>query len=226
MEKEKTGKGKNIVIVILILIILSLAGYLIYNQLMNKKEQKKENIQVSEKESSNFDLKNKSEIQTLEASDGYYIIIAKDGTVYLNVSEINDSETSVFDNLLKKQYQEYEIEDYCTDISCPNGNKIQAVKLNVDNVVSAYKVINGQSPELYEIYFIKTDGTLSKINLGQIIYNATEQNNLNLEIENNINNLTNIVAITQSQSAITMESSGYHYAIAIEKDGTTHNLNN
>lgn len=240
MDNEKKGTGKTIAIIVLVLLILGLGGYIAYDKMLSKKTS--ETIETTKTKSvinegkKDFDINNKKMVQVLEGSYsdefGYEVYISNKGEAFLTVNSFDNSTNEDVKNnisIIKKQYQLNKIDGYCNingepvndnnDI-CPNNGAIESIKLDVDDVVAAYEGYNGQGDTsgLY-VYFVKTDGTISGLEIGNAIYADGK-----LNIKNNIGGLKNIVSIASSRT--TGLPSGYYYAMAIEKDGTQHDLAN
>lgn len=225
---EKKNKGK-VVIVILVLMVLGLGGYIVYDKVLNKevnepiktekKEEKKSEVD------SGFNIEKKSELQALNISIGR-VYITKDGDAFLTIDDFatqNIGMEKTAAEQLKKLQQKTAVEGYCgNQVSqieghCDSGNVVNSIKLDVDNVVSAYYLSMGQSIDMGKLMFVKQDGTISSIDFGALFDGK-------VVVENNYKNLKNIVTVVQS--ATTSAASGYNQAIAIEKDGTQHILEN
>ena len=229
---EKNVKIKNIIIVLLFILLAVSIGYICYDKLYEKKEPKiikKKVITVQESienNDTNMKIDENRTIQTLMLDDGIgFIIVDKKGGVYFYISENitgthfdRDSEKvkqAVVN--LQKQYQDYDIDGY-QQMAKNNGETrlFKGIKLPISDVVAAYELVSGQSYQGWSIYFIKSDGTISRFSLGKTIY----ENNGDILLTNNVDELINITSLAQSIS-----SSGYSEAreiIAIEKDGSEH----
>ena len=232
---EESGKGKSIIIVVLVLIILIMGGAFYY--LFTNKDKIFEKCSCPEKKCAgqtvedkktdvSFDSKNKSKVEVV--SGNYFrVYISKDGNAFLTVSEdstpINTrAEVSPIKKLQEK-YTSNKIEGYCNvegearkDI-CEDGDSVKSIKLDTSNVIAAYKIINGQEVESEYVIFLKGDGTLDVLNIGSVIYGGQDIN-----ITKNLGGLENIVTIMQTST--TGIPSGYHYGLAIEKNGKQHEL--
>ncbi|MBR2832871.1 MAG: hypothetical protein IKE75_00260 [Bacilli bacterium] len=228
MENKSTGK--TVIIVILLLSLLGLGGYVVYDKVLNKETGKKTNEQVTKEEkqekNTNFNLSKKTMIQRLNG-DSYTLYISKEGEALLTVENYDDNQDETIKNTiaeLQKEYQLNTLKGYCnTDGElakeiCPDGDAVKSIKLNIDNVVAAYDTKSGQELGGSYIIFLKSDGTISRLNIANLLYKGK------LDIENNVASLKNIVTIVQSSS--TGIPSGYAEVLAIEKDGTQHSLIN
>ncbi len=200
-------KGKG-VIIILALIIVGLGGYIVYNKL-----------NVDE----NFSLENKTEIQIL-TGPYYTLYITKQGEAYLTFTELSAND-ALAENVkkLQNQYQNNKIEGYCKASGavakqvCPKGDEVLSIKLDVDNVIAAYSLEFGHNITDYLIGFIKTDGTISALNIGEVLQGKQ------MQITNNVGDLQNIVSIAKSLTPV--DKSGVRStALAIEKNGAQHDL--
>ena len=228
--KASSGKSKVVIIVILFIVILCLSGYILYDKVfmvhtLEKKECVNEEIAneiVSTPIDSGFSSNNITEIQSLL---GYFydVIISKEGNVYLILTD--DQNSDIYKNnidSLKSKYTLNEIKGYCnTDGElakeiCPNGDSINSIKLDLSNVIAAYDTKDGQEVYGNFITFLMEDGTISRISVGKMLQEGV------VEIERNVDNLTNIVTIVQSST--TGVPSGSHRVLAIEKNGTQHIL--
>lgn len=223
---EKKSKGKTIAIIILFLSVLGLSGYIVYDKVLNKevkepvKTEKKENVKIEE----GFNLDNKSEIQALTGNNYYKVYISKNGEAFLTIDNVdNEEDAEIKANItkLQNQYQDNTIEGICLTGDeqhdkemCENGDVLKSIKLDIEDVVSAYDMILGQDIFAGGILFIKKDGTISSLSMDKLLGEGKA------EIKNNLKNLKNIVTIVQSGT--TNALSGHHQAIAIEKDGTQH----
>lgn len=223
---------KNIVIVFLLIIIILMGGtlyYLYQNQdkilEKNQKVENKVDKKDDEKQQINFDVKNKSIIQALRAEYST-IYISKEGNAFLTVDYNNNLNIKNIEHLKKiqQQYTSNTINGYCNTEEpelrkevCEDNDNVKSIKLDTKNVIAAYEAIDGQDATSYHILFLKNDGTIDALNLGDIIWNNGE-----VIIQKNIGNLSNIATIVQSSSVGV--PSGSKYSIAIEKDGTQHSL--
>lgn len=226
---------KNIIIALLMFLLFITVSYIVYYKFFNKKEHKvneKKTITVQESiqepinnSDTNMKIDENRDIQIFmfgntNRFEAYgTTIVDKTGSVYLNVFDGSSSSDTVKKSIanLNNQYQDYDIDGY-QQIAKNNGEVrvFNGIKLPISNVVVAYELITGQSYQGWSIYFLKTDGTISRFSLGKTIY----ENDGNIILNDNIDNLTNIVSLSQSSS-----STGYsdaHVVIAIEKDGTQH----
>ncbi len=240
LQNKKAGKGKIFAIIILVILLLGAVGYIAYDKFFTKEikeTEKAENNATKEKNETvnnnlGFNINNKSKLQhfnfwTGEGHD-YHFYITKDGDVYLTAqyAQIDNTNPNIkakesIENL-QKQYKDNTISGYCNvdgDLAkeiCPNGDNIKSIKLNVENVIAGYNVNDGQEVWSTKIVFLNTNGTIS-------LLRANNLDDGNLEIENNINDLTNIVSIVQSGT--TGVPHGTNQIMAIEKDGSEHILN-
>ena len=223
---------KNIVIAILLIITVLLGGTLYYqytnqNKIYEKcKEETKESKEQTTQKS--FDVKNKSIIQELVGNyDNFYrIYVSKEGDAFLTVSSTDNLPIENKEHIkkLQEQYTPNTINGYCNvdepelrkDI-CEDNDNVMSIKLDTSNVIAAYNIINGQDTALEWVLFLKSDGTVDALNIGMIIWNKEE-----VIIHKNIGNLKNIVSIVETGT--TGVPSGHRFGVAIENDGTQHDL--
>ncbi len=237
VNNEKKDSGKNITIVILIILLLCSGGYIAYDKFLSnnvsknsddsKIEQQDEIIKDDKNDTiskSNFSTTNKAEIQSLGGYN-YRLYVSKDGNAFLTFdNSLNTNNENVKKNIenLKNKYTLNEIKGYCNtegDLAkeiCPNGDSINSIKLDLTNVISAYDAVSGQDAFGNYIVFLMEDGSVSRVNLGKLFENGV------LDIEKNVDGLSNIVTIVQSSS--TGVPSGFYKILAIESNGTQHVL--
>lgn len=226
------GKKVKILICFLVIIIICLSGYIIYDKSLNKSLKKEINgcdKNINEKKTqhefsnNDFNNSNKEQIQALSFDTGF-AIVSKDGDVYINYYDADSyghDLNSLYPSLqaIKNTYQKYSIDGY-HDEPCEGENNIyEGIKLPVSNIISVYDLISGQSSDGHYLYFLKEDGTISRF----AVEKSLENYNGTFEVEDNVDNLTNIVSIVQSNTV--SGCSEAHEVMAIEKNGTQHIIN-
>lgn len=239
--KEGKGKKGNMLVIILSLALIISIGYIAYDKVISNNTTKEkgntnEDIDYSkyktitpETNEQNLKLGNERIIQSLHLKNfenlfSANIIVSKEGEVYLNVEKGYDSNNTEYENKinnLKNEYKEYKIDGYGFDLG-ENGNyaTYKGIKLEISNVIAAYEGYSGNGGmNDWLLYLLKTDGTISGINMYKFI-----ENNGKVEIINNINSLKNIYTIVQSHTVD--QPSGYYFDIAIDKDGNEHIIKN
>lgn len=240
MNEEKRKKG-NILIIILSLALIISIGYIAYDKVLSNNTAKEkgntnEDIDYSkyktitpETNEQSFKIGNERIIQSLHLKNfenlfSANIIVSKEGEVYLNIEKGYDSNNAEYENKinnLKNEYKEYKIDGYGFDLG-ENGNytTFKGIKLEISDVIAAYEGYSGNGGmNDWFLYLLKTDGTISEVNIYKFI-----ENNGKVEINNNINNLKNIYTIIQSHTVD--QPSGYYFDIAIDKDGNEHIIKN
>ena len=223
---------KNIVITILLIVVILMGGTFFYLYTNQDKIFKKCEVEDTKEiiknkgqiEKNGFDIKNKSIIQAL-AGNNFIIYISKEGDAFLTINYDNQLSNENVENLKKieSQYKSYTINGYCNtdgDLRkeiCEDNDNVKSIKIDTNNVIAAYDTKNGQDVDSEKIVFLKSDGTIDALNIGSLIWSGQD-----MTVQKNVGDLKNIVTI--AETITTGIPSGHHYTIAIERDGTQHNL--
>lgn len=211
MEK-KSNKGLVFLVVILLFTSLGLGGYIAYDKMIKKDASPKietNNEEVvetkdteNEKEEQVQDVEKTRTAQILHGTPvlngikGGTIIVTKEGFVYFEPSE-TQKEAEGIEKI--GTYGEYELEDYITGLGWDEVNqklteehKFNGYKLNLDNVVSAYDVDEGNGNAYQNYLFTQEDGTVDLLAFGYV-------NGITKAVfEKNVSEHSNIVSVTQS----------------------------
>ena len=218
------GKGKTILIVILFLAVVGLAGYIVYDKIINKEVKPETNTEgkviqnTTIENKTNLFAKHKSIIQSLHT--GYVdIIIDTGGNAYLRLDTSFSYDKRVIE-AVEGDYQKHFIEGYHT-LSCFAEDEreiFNGIKLPISKVVAAYNIRMGTDQEDFYVMFLTQDGTLSRLSLKTIIRQKE------IVLDKKIQNLSNIATVVQS--ATSNECTGSYQVLAIESDGTEHLIYN
>lgn len=191
-------------------ILNSLDDNISNNNNMNNNSDNNDIISSDNNNKYNYNLTKRTTIQAL--SEGYVeILVDTEGNTYLsligNLDSENDENLKNSLTTVQEKFKNYSPKNY---ISLDGEKSINAYKLNLENVLTAYYVHMGNGDSSYFI-FIKEDGTLAYLDYAKLIYNGE----VSLK---NINNIQNIVSIVENTYSMTP------YAISL--DGTEIDLSN
>ena len=228
LNSKKSSKVKNIIIFILVVLIISLGGFVYskvveikdennkYQSLLEKTQADLKTIKESKSEKQKFNIKNKTMIQNVEYASYFKVIISKDGSAYLTLSDNYDplkEESQEIKNGLeeiKKQYKEYKIDGY---VNKDKTSTLKGIKLPVTDVIAGYESAGGLAVGDKYILFIKADGTISSLFTEDVLKGK-------INIVNNVNNLKNIVSVIPNYN----EENNIH-TVAIDSTGKQYILN-
>ncbi len=216
MENKSTNK---LVLPLIIFIILSivLGGYIIYDQLNNKSNDKEN--ETNNTENTDNASKDEEKQDKISVTDFYFdsVAIVSNGEVYVNVyggtTDINNLfGEGTWDSLIntRANYKEYKFDNF--EYMLNDNNTFNGMKLNTSNVDKVYSIAYGQvvSPN-YGLILLNKDKTLAIISLYSLINGKTD--------------VTPIAGLTDIENIVT-ENTNAMRTYAIDKDGNKIDLAN
>ena len=182
---KKGNNNLTLLVIILLIIVLGLAGYIVYDRVLNSGSMK----------SYGYDLSKRTMVQAVR-QDNIEVLVDTDGNAYLYMIDDLDNESNmqIKTNLknIEKQFKTYSPKGY-TYID--GSHELKAYKLDISNVLTSYYVHMGNGGFSYFV-FIKENGKLSYLSYDKLIYNG--------EIElKDIDNLENVVSVVENTYSMT-----------------------
>lgn len=213
MKMKKGNAGVVVLIIALFVVIIAMAGYLLYSHMnTNNNENMQENTNVNP--NNNFQKnENKNEGYMMRIDNGY-IIVDGSGEVYLKYERAlytsSPFSTERELNLLSTtdlKYGSYTATPY--DYPQDEKDIFEGYKLNVSNVISAYRVEFGNGGNNECVFLVHKDGRIS-----QLIFEINnDTNKVDVELIKNVAGYSNIVSVVPNntfdgQSAVLIDKAG------------------
>lgn len=220
MKKENGKTGLIVLVVILSILVVGLASYIVYDKVIKNVEEVVNNENTHNNQEKNKNEETTDKIgQVLNSSMGQFVV-DKTGFVYYIPNECWKKNNAIdeyklnFTEESKKnlgQYGTYQLE---VDISPGNEEKdlVEAYKLDLSNIKSAYEVEFGNSGTMVYIIFIDNTGKVNELQ-----FNVISPEQFSVKLYKDIRGYENIVSVVSNSSF------GGQSAILIDKFGNEYN---